>query len=430
MTIAEGNVGVAFGLTFASGAATMLGASVVFFPKLVKLASRRVLAGSLGFSAGVMIYISFVDIFQKSVDAFTLEGMDEARAYGFATLCLFTGVLVMKIVEIIVHRLSGDHHPNRRDFDEDIQITWNENEGHCEMNEAEEEEFIVPHCIGCSADPVGDLKKWQEIADAEIYKMDHQHETSTRSASTVTNGSLVMNDEENGGVDVLPTVKENNDGFQDNESKTFSNFASLPHGLPQSITASGKVAASDIGEEEGKEIKAAKDEKVFRAPVNSQLSPTEEKKKLVRMGLTTAAAIAVHNFPEGLATFVAALTDPSSGVLLAIAIGAHNIPEGLCVSLPIYYATGSRWKGFSWGVISGMAEPVAAIMGYIVLANAISDTIYAVLFGLVSGMMIMISSKELLPTAHRYDPEDTVVTTCTISGMAVMALSLVLFKIV
>jgi ZIP family zinc transporter len=77
-----------------------------------------------------------------------------------------------------------------------------------------------------------------------------------------------------------------------------------------------------------------------------------------------------------------------------------------------------------------MAEPVAAIMGYIVLANAISDTIYAVLFGLVSGMMIMISSKELLPTAHRYDPEDTVVTTCTISGMAVMALSLVLFKIV
>jgi hypothetical protein len=91
-----------------------------------------------------------------------------------------------------------------------------------------------------------------------------------------------MNDEENGGVDVLPTVKENNDGFQDNESKTFSNFASLPHGLPQSITASGKVAASDIGEEEGKEIKAAKDEKVFRAPVNSQLSPTEEKKKLVR----------------------------------------------------------------------------------------------------------------------------------------------------
>jgi ZIP family zinc transporter len=101
MTIAEGNVGVAFGLTFASGAATMLGASVVFFPKLVKLASRRVLAGSLGFSAGVMIYISFVDIFQKSVDAFTLEGMDEARAYGFATLCLFTGVLVMKVSFVI-----------------------------------------------------------------------------------------------------------------------------------------------------------------------------------------------------------------------------------------------------------------------------------------------------------------------------------------
>ena len=97
MTLAQGNVGLAFGITFAAGAATMLGASVVFFPKLVKLASRRVLAGSLGFSAGVMIYISFVDIFQKSVDAFMDSGMGENRAYGFATLYLFVGIAVMKV---------------------------------------------------------------------------------------------------------------------------------------------------------------------------------------------------------------------------------------------------------------------------------------------------------------------------------------------
>lgn len=97
MTLAEGNVAAAFGMTFAAGAATMLGASVVFFPKLVKLASRRVLAGALGFSAGVMIYISFVDIFQKAVDAFINSGMDENGAYGFATLYLFLGVIVMKV---------------------------------------------------------------------------------------------------------------------------------------------------------------------------------------------------------------------------------------------------------------------------------------------------------------------------------------------
>lgn len=137
----------------------------------------------------------------------------------------------------------------------------------------------------------------------------------------------------------------------------------------------------------------------------------------------------IHNFPEGLATFVAALHDPVSGIVLAIAIGAHNIPEGLCVSLPIYYATGNRWKGFLWGVISGMAEPVAAIMGWLVLANAIDDQIYGILFAMVSGMMIMITGKELLPTAHRYDPEDTVVTYCGVGGMLLMALSLVLFKV-
>lgn len=415
MTLAEGNVALAFGLTVASGAATMAGSAVVFFPKLVKLASRRLLAGSLGFSAGVMIYISFVDIFQKSINAFILSGMGENRAYCFATLYLFLGIVVMKIVEALVHRLSGDQHPNRRDIAEDIQITWNENEGQCEMKSAPDEEFIVPHCVGCSEDPVGDLKKWQEKADQEIEARDHEDTTRESSVSTsfVSNDSMIINDEETPVADSQPITEENQKS-QYSPSNTMS------------IVRSGKIAAVEDGEQD--EVKEAKKEIVFRAPANSRLSPTEEKKKLVRMGLTTAAAISIHNFPEGLATFVAALHDPASGGVLAIAIGAHNIPEGLCVSLPIYYATGNRWKAFGWGAISGMAEPIAALMGWLVLANAVNDAVYAILFALVSGMMIMISMKELLPTAHRYDPEDTVVTYCSISGMAVMALSLVLFK--
>ena len=101
MTLAQGNVGVAFAITVAAGAATMVGSSVVFFPKLVKLASRRMLAGSLGFSAGVMIYISFVDIFQKSVEAFVSSGMDENSAYGFATLYFFIGIVVMKVSSMV-----------------------------------------------------------------------------------------------------------------------------------------------------------------------------------------------------------------------------------------------------------------------------------------------------------------------------------------
>ena len=183
-----------------------------------------------------------------------------------------------------MHRLSGDHHPNRRDVDEDIQITWNENEGHCEMKEAQEEEFIVPHCIGCSADPVGDLKKWQANAEAEIMN-GMNHKDSARSGSTgtgsfVTTGSIVINDEECAAHDVLTTCVESNDIHQE----ILSNEATLQS---SSVSKSRKAPG---GAEEA-EIKEAKRDIVFRAPVNSQLSSTEEKKKLVRMGLTTAVAI-------------------------------------------------------------------------------------------------------------------------------------------
>ena len=154
---------------------------------------------------------------------------------------------------------------------------------------------------------------------------------------------------------------------------------------------------------------------------------TKENEKLVKMGINTAIAIGLHNFPEGLATFVAALDDPRVGGVLAIAIGIHNIPEGLCVALPIYYATGNRMKAFLWALLSGASEPIAALLGWAILANSFSDELYAILFGLVAGMMIIISTRELLPTAHRYDPEDTVVTYSFIGGMLIMALSLVLF---
>lgn len=147
------------------------------------------------------------------------------------------------------------------------------------------------------------------------------------------------------------------------------------------------------------------------------------------MGIQTAVAIALHNFPEGLATFVAVLEDPKIGAILACAIGIHNIPEGFCVALPIYYATGNRAKAFWWGALSGMSEPVGALLGWLVLANSFSDAIYGLMFGLVAGMMVMISLKELLPTAYRYDPGDTVVTNSLIAGMVVISLSLVLYYV-
>jgi ZIP family zinc transporter len=159
----------------------------------------------------------------------------------------------------------------------------------------------------------------------------------------------------------------------------------------------------------------------------------EEKKKVIdeklhRMGLVTALAIGIHNFPEGLATFVATLADPTVGIALAVAIAIHNVPEGLCVAIPIYYASNNKYKAFAWAVISGLSEIVAAGLGWLVLSHIVGDMVYAILFGVVSGMMVNICIYQLLPTAHKYDPADSVVSNFCFAGMAVMAISLVAFQ--
>lgn len=155
--------------------------------------------------------------------------------------------------------------------------------------------------------------------------------------------------------------------------------------------------------------------------------PQEGKnRQLLRMGMFTALAIAIHNFPEGLATFTAALAEPALGVSIAIAIAIHNIPEGIAVSAPIYYATGSRVKAFWYSFLSGLAEPVGALLGYLVFMTIFSDTVFGVIFAAVGGMMVYISLDELLPAAQKYSDHHISIYGC-IAGMGVMALSLLLF---
>ncbi len=149
-------------------------------------------------------------------------------------------------------------------------------------------------------------------------------------------------------------------------------------------------------------------------------------KKLYRMGLFTALAIAIHNFPEGLATFVSALRDPKLGIAIAVAIAIHNVPEGIAVSIPIFYATGSRKKAFIYSFLSGLAEPVGALVGYAILFSFINDIVFGILFAAVAGIMVFISLDELLPTAREYG-EHHLAVYGLVAGMMVMAVSLLLF---
>ena len=145
----------------------------------------------------------------------------------------------------------------------------------------------------------------------------------------------------------------------------------------------------------------------------------------MRMGFFSALAIAIHNFPEGLATFMAAISEPQLGISIAVAIAIHNIPEGVAVSAPIYYATKSRKKAFWLSLLSGLAEPVGAFIGYFLLRRWFNDITFGFVFAAVAGIMVYISLDELLPTAEEYG-EHHVAITGVIAGMVVMAVSLVM----
>ena len=146
---------------------------------------------------------------------------------------------------------------------------------------------------------------------------------------------------------------------------------------------------------------------------------------LLKMGVFTALAIGIHNFPEGIATFISAIQDPALGFAIAIAIAIHNIPEGIAVAVPIYYATNDKKKAFKFSFLSGLAEPVGAIVAFLILMPFLNDLMFGVIFAGVAGIMVFISLDELLPAAKKYD-EAHVSIYGLISGMALMALSLLL----
>jgi len=315
-----------------AGSATGLGAAVVFSERLVKMASKQVLASALALSSGVMMYVSFVEIFVKSQMAFEAP-LGPNDAYLAATASLFAGMLFMGGVDALVHHLDSQHDA---------------------IHSADPRQYM--------AEPV----------------------------SPHPDAIVSVNENEGG-----PSAAEGN--------------------LADDVELQA-TSATDAARTETTTDKLA-----------DKVKKDQKPEDLAKMSLLTALAIGLHNFPEGLATFVATVADPAVGVALAVAIAVHNVPEGLCVSLPFYFATGDRWAGMKWAVLSGLSEPLGAGLGWIVLGNKVNEIVYGIIFGMVAGMMIMICIHELMPTAHKYDPTDKYVTKSFTAGMLVMAASLVLF---
>ncbi|NLW50913.1 MAG: zinc transporter ZupT [Candidatus Brocadiaceae bacterium] len=298
-----GNVWIALGLTLFAGMATGIGSVIAFF---TRRSNYRFLSVATGFSAGVMLYVSFVEILFKGTEQLT-GAYGEPTGDWIGVGAFFGGIALIGLIDALIPAAEN------------------------------------PHDLHSAAE------------------------------------SAPLRD---------------------------------PHARPP---APGAPAADGTGAHQGPH----------------DHSPDH---RLMRMGLFTALAIAIHNFPEGLATFMAALADPQLGAAIAVAVALHNIPEGVSVSVPIYYATGKRRTAFVYSVLSGLAEPAGALVAYLGLRLVVGGTVsvvppevLGVLFGGVAGIMVYISLDELLPTSRAYGKgHDSLLG--LVGGMAVMALSLLLMR--
>ena len=290
-------------VTLGAGLATGIGSLLAFTRKRP---GDKFLAFMLGLSAGVMIYVSLVEIFQKAVKSLSAAFGDPGQGYLWATVGFFAGFIVISIID----KFFGHFHDHGE-------------EG-------------------------GNATAARQPVDHQHHDHDHHHDDA------------------------------------------------------HDIDVSGMVDELDEAEH-------------------------KERRGLMRMGLFTALAIAIHNFPEGLATFLATMQEPALGIAFAVAIAIHNIPEGVAVSIPIYRATGSRLKAFWYSFASGLAEPVGAVAGYFLFLQFMNEYVFGVIFAGVAGIMVYISLDELLPTAKRYDHHLPIMGVFV--GMLIMAASLVLFVV-
>jgi len=358
------NVITATLVCFGAGLATGIGGCVAFMPGILKRFSPAlILAVALSISGGVMLYVSFIEIFVKSHDAILTSYPDSpGTAAALTTTFFFLGMLVCVLLEMLLSRINK-HIKSKKSQ---------------KSNESGSSTTVdVEIANGQKASQEEDWKSKKVAVAGDVPSVDGCQDETCK-------------DE---------TCKDDNCGKTSNE-KFFTGMDACGHDH-------GGSGGAGVG-----------------------MDTEESREELGRMGALTGLAIALHNFPEGLATFLGTVADPNLGISLGTAIAIHNIPEGICVAMPIYYATGSKWKAFGWSLMSGITEPIGGILGYAVLQPVFTDLVFGLIFSMVGGMMVFIVLHELLPTAHRYMPgRSGVVTANLILGMVVMSLSLVLFVV-
>eukprot|EP01047_Picozoa_sp_COSAG01_P082881 COSAG01_NODE_17111_length_1178_cov_0.714551_1_plen_318_part_00 len=292
----EGSVGFAFAMTISAGMCTTIGGALSY---LGKVEDKRILAASLAVSAGVMIYVSFVEIFVKGLggftDQFVADGQSaedaERNAYFANTGFFFVGMLLTWLIDLALDRLHS-HSATPSDASADAGMGHSDIGKPAASSSSVESPYLAAPKPGRSprlADGAALMAAFDRDKDGSLSMAELQAMVAS------LNGAL-----EGGG------------------------------GSGSSSSSSSSAAGAAYHVDDSKKLSA------ISAP---EAAAAAEAQALQQMGLFTALSIFIHNFPEGLATFIATLADPAAGAALAVAIGMHNIPEGICVGFPIYYAT-------------------------------------------------------------------------------------------
>lgn len=393
--VSGGHTGVAFALVAAAGLSTTLGAALAFVMPYRAGEKNLFLAGSLAVAAGVMIYVSFVEIFSTKAVAALSACVDDRFAYLYASLCLFFGIFLTWLFDRGVHFLQ--HYLCEKEARKAALLQSSD----AEISSANFTTQTTTESLQQVVDTIArDAVARDAIARDAVARDAIARDAVARDAvARDAVAETVQPPSADGDIERQPQ-SNNPDDTKDSDEIQIHRAINIP----QEVAHDGNMVA------------------------NAYRTHAHNSRALVRMGIFAGIAIGFHNFPEGLATFVAALHSAKVGASVAIAIGIHNIPEGICVAMPIFYATNSRKKAFFWATLSGLTEVLGALLGWIVLRKVFNQVVYGILFGVVAGMMIYISVKELLPTAHRYDRDDSVTTVCLILGMVIMAASLIMFK--
>ena len=166
---------------------------------------------------------------------------------------------------------------------------------------------------------------------------------------------------------------------------------------------------------------------ILSSIIDSKVEKKSKKEsKLYKLGIITMLVIMAHNIPEGIATYITSTQNIKLGIVLTIAIALHNIPEGISISIPIYYSTNSKLKAFIYTLISGLSEPIGAIIAYLFLAKFVNDTMLGIIYSVIAGMMVNISINELYKESISYNKKNTFIY--FIIGSIIMIINHLLFN--